>query len=167
LQSTGVTGNHRRPHLRLSGGAANSSLDMNEPADPSDSTTTLAMLKATLGRFNAERGWGRFHTPQHLAMALSAESAELLELFLWRSEADLPPRQRLSEEMADVLICLVNLAGRLDLDLMAAVADKIAKNAAKYPVSASFGNARKWDELLAEPNETGPNTLETPSKGDA
>jgi NTP pyrophosphatase (non-canonical NTP hydrolase) len=62
-------------------------------------------------------------------------------------QRDLPRRERLAEEMADVLICLVNLANRLDLDLMAATADKLVKNAAKYPVSAARGRLEKWDEL--------------------
>jgi len=139
---------------------------MNDPADLSDSTTPIAALKETLARFNADRGWGRFHTPQQLAMALSAESAELLELFLWKQESDLPRRERLAEEMADVLICLVNLASRLDLDLMAATADKLVKNAAKYPVSASFGNATKWDELdRGAPLPTELGDTESPTAG--
>jgi NTP pyrophosphatase (non-canonical NTP hydrolase) len=139
---------------------------MNDPAELSDTTTPIAALKATLSRFNADRGWGRFHTPQHLAMALSAESAELLELFLWKQEADLPRRERLAEEMADVLICLVNLANRLDLDLMAATADKLVKNAAKYPVASSFGNATKWDALdkAAAPSSES-NVKESPTTG--
>lgn len=112
-----------------------------------DATTPLDELKGALARFNAERGWGRFHTPLHLAMALSAEAGELLELFLWKREDEVPDRTRLGEEMADVLICLSNLARRLDLDLMRAVEDKIAKNAERYPVAKAFGRADKWDVL--------------------
>lgn len=119
-----------------------------------DATTPLDELKEALARFNAERGWGRFHTPQQLAMALSAEAGELLELFLWKREEDVPDRGRLGEEMADVLICLSNLARRLDLDLMRAVETKIARNAEKYPVSKAFGRADKWDVLAAGPVES-------------
>lgn len=128
-----------------------------------DATTPLDELKGALARFNEERGWGRFHTPLHLAMALSAEAGELLELFLWKREDDIPDRVRLGEEMADVLICLSNLARRLDMDLMRAVELKIAKNAERYPVAKAFGRADKWD-VLAESPTGGP--AETPAGGD-
>lgn len=119
-----------------------------------DATTPMDELKEVLSRFNTERGWGRFHTPQQLAMALSAEAGELLELFLWKREDEVPDRARLGEEMADVLICLSNLARRLDLDLMRAAELKIAKNAEKYPIAKAFGRADKWDVLAAGSMET-------------
>lgn len=115
-----------------------------------DTSTPLCELKDVLARFNAERGWGRFHTPMHLAMALSVEAGELLELFLWKREDEVPDRERLAEEMADVLICLTNLSNRLDLDLMAAVERKIGRNAQRYPVAEAFGRADKWDVLASE-----------------
>ena len=118
-----------------------------------DASTPLSELKEALARFNAERGWGRFHTPMHLAMALSAEAGELLELFLWKREDELPDRERLGEEMADVLICLTNLARRLDLDLMATVEKKIAKNAERYPAAQAYGRADKWDVLAREADD--------------
>lgn len=122
-----------------------------------DASTPLSELAAALAAFNAERDWGRFHTPRDLAMALSVEGSELLELFLWKaSPDDLPERERLREELADVLICLVNLAGRLDIDLMAAAADKLAKNARKYPVERARGNAKKWTELEKPDAEDAP-----------
>jgi NTP pyrophosphatase (non-canonical NTP hydrolase) len=113
-----------------------------------DATTTVSELMAALADFNAARDWGRFHTPRDLAMALSIEASELLELFLWKEgPADLPARERLREELGDVMICLVNLAAKSGVDLMAAAADKLAKNAEKYPVAMARGSAKKWNEL--------------------
>lgn len=131
-----------------------------------DSSSTLSELKDALARFNAERAWGRFHTPQQLAMALSVESGELLDLFLWRAEADPPAREALSDEMADVLICLVNLANRVDIDLLAATEAKIAKNAAKYPIAKSFGRADRWREIAAASAGADGQTDGSPRGGD-
>jgi len=118
-----------------------------------DVDTPLAVLSARLAEFNAARDWGRYHNPKDLATALSVEASELLELFLWKRPTfeaeDLPPRERLAAECADVLICLVNLTRALGIDLMAAAADKIAVNDAKYPVERARGNAKKYTELGA------------------
>lgn len=123
-----------------------------------DATTPLSELAMALAAFNAERDWARFHTPRDLAMALSVEAAEVLELFLWKGGPDdLPAPERLREELGDVMICLVNLAARLDIDLMAAAADKLAANGRKYPVALARGNAKKWTELeKADGEDTAP-----------
>jgi NTP pyrophosphatase (non-canonical NTP hydrolase) len=115
-----------------------------------DASTPLDALKDALKSFNEARGWGRFHTARDLAMAVTVEAGELLELFLWKPPEAMPEAERLGEEMADVLICLVNLARRADIDLMAVAEAKIAKNALKYPVAKAHGNAKKWDELARE-----------------
>lgn len=114
-----------------------------------DATTPIAALRARLAEFNAAREWGRFHNPKDVATALAVEAGELLELFLWRRPelADLPDRDRLADEAADVLICLANFANATGLDLMAAVERKIARNEARYPVEKARGNAKKYDEL--------------------
>ncbi len=115
-----------------------------------DASTPLSALGAALAAFNHARDWGQFHTPRDLAMALSVEVGEVLELFLWRAEsAERPPAERLREELGDVLICLVNLAQKVDVDLMDAAQAKLALNAAKYPVERARGNATKWSELGA------------------
>ncbi len=125
-------------------------------------TDPLASLAEALAAFNEAREWGRFHTPRDLAMALSVEAGELLELFLWKQGPDdLPARERLREELGDVLICLVNLAGRLEIDLLAAARDKLAKNAERYPVERARGNAIKWTEHL----EGARDAKEPPSSG--
>ncbi len=122
-----------------------------ESAVPEPDPALLALREA-LRRFAAERDWEPYHSPKNLAAALSVEAAELLEHFQWLTEEDsrtLPPdaRQRVAEEMADVLLYLVRLADKLDVDLAAAAVAKIARNAQKYPVEKSRGNSRKYDQL--------------------
>jgi dCTP diphosphatase len=111
----------------------------------------LDELRARVRDFVAERDWERFHSPKNLAMALSVEASELLELFQWLTEEEsgaLDPerRRRAAEEMADVLWFLVRLSDRLDVDLLAAAELKLAANAEKYPADRVRGLARKYDE---------------------
>jgi len=85
-------------------------------------------------------------------MALSVEVGELLELFLWsKDEGPQPPvsgrADKVREELADVAICLLNMADRLDVDLGQAVVEKLKTNAAKYPVEKSKGRMEKSSEL--------------------
>ncbi len=120
---------------------------MSEAEGYSDAHTTLAVVAARLGRFNRERDWEQFHTPKDLAMALSVEAGELLEPFLWKREGEALDRDAVSEELADVLICAVNLAARLGIDLAAAVDRKIARNGERYPVALAKGRADKHDVL--------------------
>jgi len=110
----------------------------------------IEALQRKLGAFAAERDWEQFHSPKNLAMALAAEAGELIELFQWQSEAesanpDPVQKTAVAHELADVLIYLLRLADRLDIDLDAAVSDKIRINAEKYPVALSKGNATKAD----------------------
>ena len=110
----------------------------------------LEALRDAQRAFAAEREWDQFHTPKNLAAALAVEAAELLEPFQWLTadqSASLAPEQlaAVREEMADVLLYLVRLADKLDVDLLAAAQDKIARNALKYPVERSKGSARKYD----------------------
>jgi NTP pyrophosphatase (non-canonical NTP hydrolase) len=110
----------------------------------------IEALQRQLREFAAERDWEQFHSPKNLAMALAAEAGELLELFQWQSEsesADPAPAQKtaVAHEIADVLIYLLRLADRLDIDFDAAVSDKLRINAEKYPVALSKGNATKAD----------------------
>ena len=113
----------------------------------SDAHTVLKDIKTALQRFNAERDWAQFHTPKDLAMALSVEAAELLELLLWKRPEDELDIPRLTEELADVLITTLNLADRLAIDLSAATQGKIELNASKYPVAKARGKALKYDAL--------------------
>jgi dCTP diphosphatase len=100
----------------------------------------LTTLRDALRDFAIARDWRQFHTPKNLAMAMIVEAAELVEHFQWATpeESLSPPLEKLAEirdEVADTLIYLVELADVLDIDLIAAARDKIAKNAVKYPAS--------------------------------
>ncbi|MGH8250757.1 MAG: nucleotide pyrophosphohydrolase [Steroidobacteraceae bacterium] len=111
----------------------------------------LEELKQRLRVFAAERDWDQFHSPKNLAMALSVETAELVELFQWLTEAqsaalDAERRRRVAEELADVLWFLVRIADRLDIDLLQAAESKLQQNAKKYPVERVRGQSRKYDE---------------------
>jgi dCTP diphosphatase len=111
----------------------------------------LKQLQADLASFAAERDWEQFHTPKNLAMALSGETGELLELFQWltpeqseRAVLSDEAAQAVEEEMADVLLYLLRLADRLQVDIAAAAQAKIKRNAEKYPIEKSKGNATKY-----------------------
>jgi NTP pyrophosphatase (non-canonical NTP hydrolase) len=114
--------------------------------------TSLEALREALRQFAAERDWNQFHSPKNLAIALSVEAAELLEHFQWMPDEEsstVAPNQkaRISEEVADVLLYLVRLADKLDIDLLAAASDKIQLNAEKYPVEKARGSSKKYTEL--------------------
>ena len=102
-----------------------------------------------LVEFRDERDWGQFHDSKNLALALSIEAAELNELFLWKKDADAEEvdRERLKEELADVLAYALMLAERHQLDVGQIVKDKIIKNAGKYPVEQAKGSSDKYDKL--------------------
>ncbi|MCJ7452070.1 MAG: nucleotide pyrophosphohydrolase [Steroidobacteraceae bacterium] len=115
-------------------------------------TDSLLELRDALRRFAAERDWDQFHSPRNLAAALSVEAAELLEPFQWLTDEqsrDLSPEARaaVEQELADVLLYLVRLADKLDVDLASAARAKIARNAVKYPVEKARGSSRKYDEI--------------------
>jgi NTP pyrophosphatase (non-canonical NTP hydrolase) len=100
--------------------------------------TDLPSLRDALREFAAARDWQQYHTPKNLAMAMIVEAAELVEHFQWLTPEEsrrLPPEKlaEVREEAADTLIYLVELADALEIDLIAAARDKIAKNAVKYP----------------------------------
>jgi len=111
----------------------------------------LARLRELVRVFVDERDWDQFHTPKNLSSALSVEAAELLEHFQWLQTGqaeELGPDKlvQVRHEMADVLVYLVRLADKLDVDLMAAVQEKMVLNRAKYPADKVRGDARKYYE---------------------
>ena len=100
----------------------------------------LSKLQAELRRFAAERDWQPFHTPKNLSMALMVEAAELAEIFQWMTpeesslaHQDAGSKERIGEEVADVLLYLLQLADHSQIDLAQAVRSKLARNALKYP----------------------------------
>ncbi len=118
----------------------------------SDDATTIADLRRDVGCFVDARDWERYHSPRNVAMALSVEAAELLELFLWCSDdGPQPPvaarAPRVAEEVADVAICLLNFCNRAGIDLSVAVRQKLAAAEDRYPVDRARGRLEKADEL--------------------
>jgi NTP pyrophosphatase (non-canonical NTP hydrolase) len=107
-------------------------------------TTTIESLQEKLLTFAKARDWEQFHSPKNLVMALSVEASELLEHFQWLTEeesASLSPEQKaeVAEEMADVLLYLLRLSSRLDVDLLAEASMKMEKNEKRFPVARVKG----------------------------
>jgi len=103
-------------------------------------------LLDALVKFRDERDWAQFHDSKNLATAIGIEAAELNELFLWKTikESEEVDRERLKEELADVMAYSLLLANKHGIDIKAAILEKIAKNAVKYPVDKAKGNATKY-----------------------
>jgi NTP pyrophosphatase (non-canonical NTP hydrolase) len=102
-----------------------------------------------LRTFAQEREWQQFHTPKNLAMALSVEASELVEIFQWltpeESAAIMSTErgQAVRDEVADVMTYLLRFADVLDIDLDAAMTDKVEASAKRYTVEHSKGSAAK------------------------
>jgi dCTP diphosphatase len=114
----------------------------------------VSRLQETIARFARERDWEPFHSPKNLAMALTGEVGELVELFQWLSEdasrgvaRDPATARAVRDELADVLVYLVRLAAVLEVDLDEAVRSKLAANEHKYPAARARGNAKKYSDL--------------------
>lgn len=115
----------------------------------------LSRLRDLVRVFVEERDWDQFHTPKNLSSALAVEAAELLEHFQWLrdgrpEELGEDKLREVRYEMADVLVYLVRLADKLDVDLATAVEEKMVLNRAKYPADLVRGDARKYDEYKRE-----------------
>jgi NTP pyrophosphatase (non-canonical NTP hydrolase) len=111
----------------------------------------MEILKKRLREFARERDWEQYHSPKNLAMALSVEVAEIVELFQWLSEEEsktlgADKRAELEEEIGDVLIYLVNLADKFEIDPLHAAMEKLEKNAKKYPAQTVKGKSLKYTE---------------------
>ncbi len=103
-------------------------------------------LTEILIKFRNDRDWEQFHNPKDLAIALSVEAGELLELFLWK-DADHADVNKIREELADVLAYSLLLADKYKLDIGEIVKEKVKKNEVKYPVEKAWGSAKKYTEL--------------------
>ena len=100
-------------------------------------------------KFRDERNWKQFHNPKDLAISLSLEASELLEVFQW-SGNDLECRNkidRIKEELADILNYSILIANEYNLDLDEIVQNKIKTNSLKYPVNRAYGSSKKYTEL--------------------
>jgi dCTP diphosphatase len=116
------------------------------------SESDVIKLRDALRQFAGERDWEQFHSPKNLAAALSVEASELLEHFQWLTEVEsknlsAESRHAVSLEAADVLLYLIRLSDKLNIDLIAAAKEKMLLNAKKYPVDKARGSSKKYDEL--------------------
>ena len=116
-----------------------------------DARGTLADLATELEHFAEERDRQQFHTPKNLAMALTAEAGELLEIFQWLTpeqsqSLDQKKREELADELGDILIYLVRLSTVSGIDLIGAARAKLEKNKQKYPAPKVKGDPRKYTE---------------------
>jgi NTP pyrophosphatase (non-canonical NTP hydrolase) len=102
---------------------------------------TQALLK-----FRNERDWEQFHNHKDLALAITIEAGELLELFLWKHAEEANP-EKVKEELADVFAFAFLLAEKYGFDVKDIILEKIKKNGEKYPVNKAKGTAKKYDEL--------------------
>lgn len=108
--------------------------------------TDIADIHAALADFTRKREWDQFHNPKDLAIAISIEANELLELFLWKAPED-ADREKVKGELADILSFAFLLAKKYNLDVKQIILDKIALNGQKYPVDKAKGTAKKYNEL--------------------
>lgn len=102
-------------------------------------------LLEKIRKFNEDRDWDQFHSPANLAKSVSIEAGELLECFQWDNENY--DKEAVCEEMADVFTYLVDMADKLDVDLIEITDKKMDKNTKKYPVDKAKGKNTKYDKL--------------------
>ena len=106
----------------------------------------ISKITQELRKFRDERDWAQFHNPKDLAIALSIEASELLELYLWKPAENADP-EKVKEELADVFAYAFMLADKYGLDVTRIMQDKLEKNKLKYPVAKAKGSAKKYNEL--------------------
>jgi NTP pyrophosphatase (non-canonical NTP hydrolase) len=116
-----------------------------------DKTATFQEIKRRIAAFNKERDWDQFHTPKNLSMAMAAEAAELMELFLWsdakESKKVLEAKQtEVRQEVADIIIYLIAFCNATGIDISEAIVDKMKLNAKKYPIEKCKGKSLKYNE---------------------
>lgn len=110
--------------------------------------TALDHLVERLRRFRDERNWSQFHTPKDLAISVNVEAGELLELFQWRPQTEVPDPglvENVKSEVADVFLYLLLLCDRLDVDLLQAANEKVNQNEIRFPIASSHGVAKPND----------------------
>ncbi len=111
-------------------------------------------LKKYLEDYAQARDWEQFHNPKNIAMALSVEASELVEIFQWLSESqsskvaqDSELKNKISHELADIITYAVLMGKYLDINIASALENKLQHNAEKYPVDKARGNAKKYSEF--------------------
>ena len=111
----------------------------------------ISEIQNQLKKFAIERDWEQFHTPKNLAMALSVEASELVEIFQWLNveESNSPDQsqiEKVNNEVADIAMYLLRFCSVLGIDLEKVIESKLERNAEKYPVNLSKGNAQKYNQ---------------------
>ena len=121
---------------------------------PKDEERKIHELKELIKKFCEERDWDQFHNAKDLAIALSIEASELLEIFRWKSQEEVKnlfknekKKEDIEDEMADILYFLIRMAQMYDLDLSEALDRKMEKNEKKYPVEKAKGSSKKYNEF--------------------
>ena len=120
-----------------------------------DANTNIQELKDMAKKMRDERDWAQFHRPKELAIDMSIEAGELLELFLWKTDDVILEtlkknpkyRQDIADELADVVHAALAFATVTEIDLARAVIEKIKKTDEKYPIEKAHGKAKKYTEL--------------------
>jgi len=119
-----------------------------------DHETNIQELKEQVKKFCEDRDWDQFHSAKELAIGIITESSELLEHFRFKSEEEIndmfeneEKKQKISEEMADVLYFLVRLSQKHNVDLTTELTKKIKKNEERYPIDKAKGSNKKYTEL--------------------
>jgi dCTP diphosphatase len=112
----------------------------------------MEQLIENLKTFVSERNWGQYHSPKNLAIGISIEANELLEIFMWLNENEsksLSEAQmdKIREEVGDITINLLNFCHNLSINPIDCANMKLESIKMKYPVERSYGSAKKYDEL--------------------
>lgn len=112
----------------------------------------IAKLKKQLNDYAEKRNWKQFHSPKNLAMAVSVEVAELVEIFQWETEknswklGETDKKEAIEDELADIMLYLCRMADILDIDITQAIERKYLKNEKKYPPEKAWGSSKKYTE---------------------
>ncbi len=117
-----------------------------------DQTTTVKALKENVRKFCEDRDWDQYHNPKDLAIGITTESAELLDLFRFKSREQSEKmlknstRAKVEEELSDVLYFTLRLAQKYNIDLSDSLARKLKVNEKRYPIEKAEGSNRKYNE---------------------
>lgn len=115
---------------------------------------TVKELSDKVREFCEDRDWNQYHNPKDLAIGISTEANELLDIFRFKNSVEMKElfripsqREHIEEELADVLFFVLRFAQMNEIDIKEALEMKIRKNAVKYPVEQSRGQNKKYNEI--------------------
>lgn len=109
-------------------------------------TPNQKRLTSHIIKFIKERNWSQYHTAKDIAMCLSVESNEVLEVFLWKEESEINT-ELLKQEIGDTYYALLLLCNKMNINLEEALLDKLEINQRKYPINKCYGKNMKYTEL--------------------